>query len=253
MAQPKTNVFVDQVTQVQVFNISTNALLGSFNKLQRVSFNVSVNQQAVHGGNSGYPIYMLDGDKDSKITLEGVTLSLGLLQLLSGGTFTSGSTTVPNTETITIAATVTLAQTPVALSDAVYYKADLTPLTRVALTPTAGQYSISGSTLTFEATDVGKEAIVVYDYTATAGETIAILNSSKSTPFKLIAHATVKQDDASTTDVPIRIVAYKCQLVGSFNLDFQRKQASTQTAELTLLDAGRTDRHVLDVIAVPPA
>ena len=253
MGQPKTNVFVDQVTQVQVFNISTGALLGNFNKLQKVSFNVSVNQQGVHGGNSGYPIYMLDGDKDSKISLEGVSLSLSLLQLLTGGTFTSGSTTVPSTETITIAATNTLVQTPVALSDAVYFKTDLTPLTRVASAPTAGQYSIATNVLTFNAADVGKEAIVVYDYTAAGGEVIAILNNSKSTPFKLIAHATVKQDDISTTDVPIRIVAYKCQLVGSFNLDFQRKQASTQTAELTLLDAGRTDRHVLDVIAVPPA
>jgi hypothetical protein len=75
--------------------------------------------------------------------------------------------------------TVTVANSATFVADeGVAYAATCLPLTKVASSPTAGQYSVAAGVYTFNSADAGKAVLSTYTYTiASAGQKIAVANS----------------------------------------------------------------------------
>lgn len=84
-------------------------------------------------------------------------------------------TTLPVLNEVTVASgTATILYTPVAGTIRVSYKATNAALTVAAGAPAAGEYSITGTTITVNAADNGKVLVVTYEYTPTVVQSIAL-------------------------------------------------------------------------------
>jgi hypothetical protein len=102
--------------------------------------------------------------------------------LFFGATSTPGQALVADNEAGTIAAStpfiVTVANSTTYTADlGVRYSLTGIPLTRVAITPTTGQYSVAAGVYTFAAADTGLAVLISYAYTlTTVGQTITVGN-----------------------------------------------------------------------------
>jgi len=99
---------------------------------------------------------------------------LAFANLYYGATPVAGQTATSFAEAGTVAASspyvVTVANAATFVGDeGVVYAASGLPLTKVATSPAAGQYSVAAGVYTFDATDAGKAVLVTYTYTLTTG------------------------------------------------------------------------------------
>jgi hypothetical protein len=107
-------------------------------------------------------------------------------------------------------------------------------------TPAQGQYSITGSVLTFNVADAGKVIRVYYDTDTAVGSTIGVSASAIPGIYTLKATARYLQNisDPAKTAYNISFVAYSVQLIGSLSVDMQRQSATSQSIQLDILDPG---------------
>lgn len=156
-------------------NAISNPTPVQFGTLQDVSLDVAFENKTLHGQNQ---FAVAVGRGKGKITGKAKFAQInGLLlnSLLFGQTMTAGivsdvydttGTTVPASSPYTVTPTVPGSGTW--LADLGVRDANGLPMTRVASSPTTGQYSVSNGAYTFAAADTAKTVFINYQYSATS-------------------------------------------------------------------------------------
>lgn len=251
---------VDDISNAALFDLTSGDPVAFFEKLKKMTIMIDAKQQRQYGGTSRFAFHLTEQDSESNIQIENAVLDYNELIVATGATLASGSTVVPNVNKYTVQAGGTVqidnGATMVALSDRVVVATKgLTSsglkLDRIASAPTSAQYTISATGLITvgDLTLVGKDIRVFHDYTSTVGETLSITTTSKNKAYKFVAYGNA-YDDELNVYFPVRVIIFKSQMLGSFSIDQQRKNATTNTLDLAVLDAQRSDGKVIDIIAV---
>jgi hypothetical protein len=250
---------VDDISNAALFDLTSGDPVAYFEKLKKMTITIDAKQQRQYGGTSKFAFHLTEQDSESSVQIENAVMDYNELIAATGAGTATGSTVVPAPpERLTVQAggTVTLSKagTMVANSEKVVVATKGLSnsgqlLTRVASAPTAMQYTIAAGVIMFgDASLVGKDVRAFYDYTAASAETLSISTTTKNKPYKFVAYGKAFDDELNTF-FDVTIVIYKTQMLGTFTIDQQRKNATTNTLDLAVLDAGRSDGKVIDIIA----
>jgi hypothetical protein len=175
-------------------NTAANSTPKKFGALQDVSVDFQSTTKMLYGG---YQFPLATGRGTSKITGKAKMGSISgsmMADLFFNVTPTTGQTTTANDEAGTVPASSTYIVT---VSNSATWVTDLgvkftttgLPLSRVASSPAAGQYSVAAGVYTFAAADASKAVLVSYTYTVTGtGQGFVINNQLLGTAptFKLV-------------------------------------------------------------------
>lgn len=239
---------ISNVVNAGLYDVATGQAYASFTKLDSITIDVDAKMQEVYGGSGAYPIVNILADRKPKISLKGPELSLAAAYRLLGANNVAATTgspiQIPKIEDYTIPAggTVTLNNTPstVDTTITVIGVIDDTLFTKVASAPTQGQYSITGNTLTFNTSDVGKTVRVFYSVDSTTGGNIQI--AANSIPgiytFKATGKFLQNINDPQKTAYDIAFVIKSCQLTGNLQFNSERQKASAVSLDLDIIDPG---------------
>jgi hypothetical protein len=249
---------VDDISEGTLYDLTTGDPAAFIEKAKKMTIAIDAKQQRIYGGTSKYAFHLTEQDAESGVQLENAVFDFNTLVAATGATIASGSTVIPTWEKLTVLTgpTVTLskAATAVALSEKVIIVTkgitnSGAQLTKVASAPTALQYTITAGVITFgDATLVGKDVRVYYDYTATTAETASVTTTTKNKAYKFVAKGKA-YDDELNVYFDVIVIIYKTQMLGTFTIDQQRKSATTNMIDLAVLDPGRSDGKVIDIIA----
>jgi hypothetical protein len=114
-------------------------------------------------------------------------------------------------------------------------------MTLVGSNPTAGQYSVSGSVVTFGDAD-GTVVIMNYKKADASVEVYAVLSDAFPFSVHVIHNGAFLQKDNSKAGVETEL--YMCRAKGAFTIDATRATASASEIALTVLDPERSDRRL---------
>lgn len=259
MPQSTKQWVIDDISNAALYDLTSGDPIAFFERLAKMTIAIDAKQDRVYGGTSKYSFHLTEKDAESSVQIENVLMDFNELQAATGAETTTGSMVLPTFEKKTvdaIAGTVTLthAAALVAASERVIViTKGLTnsgkKLTRVASAPTADEYTIASGVITFGDTVLkGKEVRVFYDYTATNKESLSITTTTKNKPYKFVAIGKAF-DDETNEYFDVTIIIYKSQLLGTFTIDQQRKNATSNTLDLAILDANRPDGKVIEIVA----
>lgn len=152
-----------------------------FGVTQSCSLDFSASAKPIFGSNQ-LPVSVARGAMtvSGKVTMAQLNGRL-INELFFGSSMASGQTLAIDSESGTIpgssAYTVTVANSGTWAFDlGVVYAATGIPFTRVASSPSAGQYSVASGVYTFAAADANAGVKISYTYTTTGGNTITISN-----------------------------------------------------------------------------
>lgn len=251
---------VDDISNAALFDMTTGDLVAFFEKLKKMTISIDAKQTEQFAGTSPYAFHLTQQDASSKVTIENAMLDYNQLIVATGATLTSGANVTPTWEKLTVLAgptiTLTKGATMVLLSDRIVVVSKShanagVQLSRVASAPTALQYTISpvGVIVFGDSTLVGKDVRIFHDYTATAADVASVTTNTKNKPYKFVAYGKAFDDELNAS-FDVTIVIYKAQMLGTFMIDQQRKSATSNSLDLAVLDASRSDNKVIDIIAV---
>jgi len=250
---------VDDISEAALFDFVTDAPVGIFEKLQQLNFQIPANQARVYGGSSKYAFHLTEQDAEGGVTMQNALLDFNQLLAATGATASTGSSVVPTFEKQAVKSDgkITLKKALSMVVDSekiVVVSKGLTNsgmiLERVTEEPTADQYSIAAGVVTFGDDNLkGKDVRVFYDYTSLNAEVASIKTSTKNKPYKFVAYGRAFDDELNEYFDCV-VIIYKAQMLGTFAIDQQRKTATANSLELAILDAGRSDEKVIDIIAV---
>lgn len=211
-------------------------------KVQKVTATMQFDWQKVMGGDSGYAFHYTAQDLQDKVSIEVPRFSPALAELSQGAETVSGAVTFDDNEEAVLLPTdgytVLNGATLVALSDTVYLKENgiLSPLTRVASTPTIGQYSITAAgKITSNASNDGKVIVVVYKWTKSAGTRTGFSGTRRPLPFKFM-HRFNLQNGVGGAIVPCQFTIYKALGGGTIDISQERKKPTTMNMSLEIME-----------------
>jgi hypothetical protein len=167
-------------------------------------------------------------------------VDINLMASLMGDTVATGAQNVLKREVLTVASgTATLSSAPVAgTTTSVFYldgtRDNGTPLTVTASAPTAGQYSISGTTITVDTADNGKQIVVWYTYATPNTATKFSMKANKFVkPMKLVGEG-IARDQVTGTDKACAFTIYNAKFKPNFNFALSSTNATKLDMELDM-------------------
>jgi len=172
---------------------TTNPTPVRFGVLQNAALDFSASTKSLFGSNQ-LPVSVARG----AVTISGKAAFAQLTgrlvnDLFFGSTMASGQILVSDSESQTIPAsspyTVTSTNSSTWTVDlGVVYAATNIPLVRVASSPATGQYTVAAGIYTFAVGDEGSPVKISYQYTATGGDTLTVVNQpmGQATTFKTV-------------------------------------------------------------------
>jgi hypothetical protein len=228
---------IKEVLNLQTYDFSTNNPLAFIDYAETTEIDNSGTRIDVTGGQGNYKLLCFDHSKTSSLKLSLPLADLTLLSLMMGDAVSTGAQNVMQREVWTVsgASSITLSNPPVAgTTPTVYYLKDQrdngTALTKVASAPTAGQYSITGSTITVNSADNGKQLVVWYQYATPSTTTKFSMKANKFVqPLKLVGNGIIR-DQVTGTDRASVITIYNARIQPNFNL----VMSSTSATKLDL-------------------
>jgi len=218
-------------------------------KVTKVTLQLQFDWQAVMGGDSGYAFHYTAGDLQDKVSIEVPRYSAAIADMSQGGKTEKGSITFDETETAFLKSggyKLAFGDTLVEDSDEVYLKDPdtdaLTPLTRVASTPTDQQYTITAEGLIEStAANNGKELLVTYVWTEQGTET-SFSGTRRPTAFKF-THRFKLIDDKTNSEIQCQLTIFKALGGGTLDVSQERKKANTSTMDLQVMEPDRTPEN----------
>jgi hypothetical protein len=226
---------IQQVFDLALFDLSTNACLGIMDNLKTTTFTQEGEIVYAQGGKGNPKIVGFDHSKAARFTCESATFDNLAFGSQLGATPVPGTNTdIVITDLITVGATPTTASTlytalGTAGSEILFlYKRNTdgslgTPVTQQAATPTAGgkfSYVAGTKVLTLYTGDFATGDTIVAFYRATAGAT-TLTTSSFTDVFaksvKLVATGLVR-DICTKVDYKAQIIFYSAKMSNAFEL-----------------------------------
>jgi len=259
LSQSTKRWVIDDISNAALYDLTNGDPIAYFERLQKMTITIDAKQDRVYGGTSKYAFHLTEKDAESAIQIENAILDYNEVIAATGATATVGEREVPYFEKLTVGSdsTVTLTHKDKMISESekvIVVTKGLAnsgkQLKRVAAAATADEYSIAAGVITFGDDGLkGKDVRVFYDYTSAAtAESLAITTKTKNKPYKFVAIGRAFDDELNEY-FDVTIIVYKAQLLGTFTIDQQRKNATSNTLDLAVLDANRSDGMVIDIIA----
>lgn len=244
---------VDDISNAALFDTASGDPTAYFDRLKKITISIDTKQNREYGGTSKYSFHLTEQDSESNIQLENAILDYDQLIAATGATAAVGSKAFPAVELLLSSGsgvvTPIKAATMIASSEKVIVASTGKQLTRAVSAPTSDEYTISAGVITLG--DAGlkdSEIRVFYDHTVASTNSLAIKTTTKNKAYKFVAYGSYL-DDASNTRINVVIIVHKCQMLGTFNIDMQRKTATTNSVDLAVLDPSRPDGNVVEILA----
>lgn len=144
------------------FYDSDNKYVGQINKLNDLSISDTTNSSELRGGLNNGIILKIFGDRDVVLSANNAVLSDNMLEIMTGNVKSIKTINRPieDKKLVISANAATLTKTPSGTGDITIFMSnsngeDITKLTKVANSPTSGQYSVSGTTVTLASGTTG--------------------------------------------------------------------------------------------------
>jgi len=190
-------------------------------EIQNLSINFGLDVLSAKKGDGGGDI-IIPVNQPITGRAEGLSLNAAVLAELTGGSSATGTRTRIRSENLSVSTdTVTCSQTPITNTLRVIEQAaNSQPLKQVSSSPSADEYTVSGTTITFNASafedDVVIEVSYLYDV-AGSGETFSLDVTDLPSTFELYGTLRTKElFDGDKGDVTI--YAAKCQRTGAVTI-----------------------------------
>lgn len=245
----------DSIKRVSVFDPATSDLMFMATQIQDGNINGSTEQTEITGM-AGMRIALLDRSKAATVTwTNGLIVANGIAAQV-GATVQEASEETPivapaiDLVKLTSATSATLPNTPVGTGVKIYRVSSTggqgEKLELVASTPKTGQFSITGSTITFFEGDfaAGDSVFAIYDYNAKVGKKI----SNKADEFTRNVRVIVEILVRDTCDDKVyisKLVLPRAKLSGNF--DIALGEASNHPFEAAaLIDLCSVDQTLWD-------
>ncbi len=214
--------------------------IGANGTVESIKPTIEFKSSEVPDGNSMLPMGDYDTDISAKVDVKFNSYQQALFAALVGSTVTdeTGQKMWKVEEGKTIPAstayTVTLSQAVAAGGTIIIVDNAGSPFVSAASGPTSGQYTVSGSTVTFNSADASKEVFATYEWTPTDTEKIEIESEQTRRPFMAVISGTVLSED-ETAEKDTNIYIDKCKATGSITPPAQQKNKEGWTISLKVL------------------
>lgn len=219
-------------------------------KINSVTFQPSFNWNNVFGGESGLPFHLTAQDLADKLSIEVPRYSPSLAKISQGadnnrgdqvmdefedGFFTENGYQLEAMKTFGGSLVEDSVEVWVAVDDSEVRK----KLERVATSPTTEQYTVDTDGLIKSAAANKDKPFSVTFKRNTSGSLTGFSGKRRPTPIKLI-HRFELLNDVTRKPVQIQLTVYRCVGMGTLDATAQRKNATTTTLEMQILDPPKT-------------
>lgn len=193
----KINEFVILgIKDLLVFTRDSGELVGDIKYLVDISISDEIQQSDLRGGFGNPKLLTIYGDRTTSMSANSASMSVDLLRIMTGQGIVAKSKLVDvEPEVVTITNTsATLKEAPATSSPLTVYLTDgfgrnIQKLTKVSASPTTGQYSINGTTITVASGLTGKLRVYYQ-----VSKEVEIIEAKGGTPptFRMTAKAVAK-------------------------------------------------------------
>jgi len=225
---------IKEVMDLQALDYTTGNPLFFIDYATATTNAVASERTFITGGQGNGRLLAFDHTKTSELRLEIPLVDLNLLAALGGDSLVTGQAqNVYKREVLTVTGgSATLSQTPLAgTNPSVYFlngtRDNGTALTKTASAPTAGQYSISGTTLTFNTADNNKQVVVWYQHATPSTVTKFSVKATKFAKAMRLIGVGIARDQVTEADVATNITFYKARPQGNFEITMSSADATT--------------------------
>lgn len=242
-------VAIKEVLNCQVYDFATGNPLYYFDYAETTEIDNAGQRLILSGGQGNYSLVSFDHTKTSTMKMKLPLVDTNLLATLMGDTVNIGAQNILKREVVTVAAgSATLSATPVSgTTTSVFYLSgsrDNGTAFTVSATPTAGQYSITGSTMTFNTGDNGKSVVVWYTYATPSTTTKFSMTTNKFVaPVKIVGNGIVR-DQVTGTDRASVITIYNGRFKPNFNITMASTAATSLDLELDMFSVTQGNNYV---------
>ena len=211
----------------------------------------------IRGGQGNYKIISLDHTKDVAFKSVLPIVDINAIAQKLGKSITTGASQAPKREVLTVDGSnqVELAQTPVSGTLKVYILTGTRDLSteQTSGTPatTENEYSISGTTITLNATSCAEDSkvVVYYEYATGSNSKTIKITADDFPSFIRITGTGVVDDDVTGTRIPITFDIKKAKVKIDFDLTMQSDSATEINfdCDCYAVDDG-TDKLFVDIV-----
>lgn len=218
----------------------------AFANMQDLTVTSSASEEDITGGNKQFPIASFPTDKEITVSVTNSDFDTSMIEYSDGATHTEKTTGQPNMKyyyefLIPATGAVTLPKTPV--TDSV----KIIGFTEAESAPTTGEFSYTGTALTFAVADAGMLAKVLFEYLPTTQvDVYEMFETSIAKPFAFTYLFPVYDTDNNIV-ANGQLEIYKAKMTTGANFEWSHRTASAPTFEAKALDPQRPDKKLWDI------
>lgn len=252
MTAPSSSFAIKGVPEVIIEDFSTGATYARLLRSVDAKLSFDFPSEDIYGGNGLYPFDTFDKDRKGSISFTNAEFDAGLISATMGGSVTRAGTssiyvmgeahTIPASTAYTV--DLTNKTTAVAASVKVRYATTGLEFDLVTSDLGTGEFTYASGTCTFAVGDASAAILIDYEYTVADGDVVSVLSNTTIPVVKITMTNTFK--DTSGNNTTMTIVVFKAKASGKMDFDQGRGKAATHSLDFTLLDAGRSDKKMVD-------
>jgi hypothetical protein len=215
--------------------------IGGGNTVESIKSSIEIPTSELADGNSDFPMGIYDTGKDGTIEVKLSGYSTVLHAALMGVDIESEASKnmwaaeEPHSVPASGAYTYDLDNMVATGGTIVVLDNTGSPFVSVASGPAAGQFTVSGATVTHNSVDAGKEVFVTYEHTALTSERLALPTTRGSRPSLCAIISTNAKSDDETQTFPVNIIVDKCKSSGALSPPPYQKTPEGWTVTLKVL------------------
>jgi hypothetical protein len=247
------------ITDVALIDLETDEHVIFMDYLQTASNTYGQETTYLMGGRGAPKLVGFKSDNAMRMEMTSAILSPELLAIMFGTEAETNSQNVPVTEVLTVTgSTIALSATPVistgfdvVLSETLDKSIPTVNLERVAATPTATQFTVSGNVISLNGTEYSSGGIFIITYykASTASNKRVSMKTDKFTKAYKLTGYTLWKNEANQKHYPCRIEIPKIQLeIDGVSLNSAMNgDATTLTFEGECLKSETNDLVIYDI------
>lgn len=249
---PNTSLVLNGVGSGMLISATGEAF--EITKGQNMTFEITVSEEKVYGGDSLFPFYTFIKEKGGRVSIDDAVFNLNQLKMTQNATLNTSTAKKHFREELVVSADtsgqLTVVTANVVPGDVVIYNKDTgVVLTNVGSdTPdTATEYKITAAgAITFGLAVSGTFVVDGYATDATGSASATIMSNTFPGAVEIRWNLDTQDESGSPYRVSFRAKKAKCS--GRANLDFKRGTASVQKLEFEILEPADGSKEFCTVV-----
>lgn len=218
---------VRNVAKCSMYSATTGKMIAYLENLKTSGLQTSSTTVYARGGDGNPKLVGFSSDKEIKVNLSSAIFDNRAMALLTGNALSTAAKEIYKREIVTSveADTLTLTNTPVGDLLGLYILGEdgveSTEYTKVAATPAATEFSISGKVITLNSAVATSTQFVAYYKvtTASTAQTITVSSNAFPAAFKLVMEVLIT-DFSTKALYPAQIIIPSCKMEDSWEFSF---------------------------------